>query len=179
MATSKTIARPPARLRGKATARHEGWRRRVSVSWAAPRPSPEVVRRPMSGWPISTIQPLATAVDAMRRNCPSKGVYHASRRRQNLQATCPGSSMPLRRTTKENARAAPRRTAREVAQRDAGDAVRRENVHRDRGGKALPDPPSLVGGLRPPLQSVQSSERAVARGRKVCVCVCVCCCCCC
>ena len=77
--------------------------------------------------------------------------------------------------TRTNARTPPHRTAREVAQCDASDAVRRENVHRDRGGFAPPDPPSLVGGLRPPpLQSVQSSERAVARGRKKsCVCVCV------
>ena len=171
----RAITRPHTRSRGKTTARREGWRRRVSVSWAAPRPSPEFVRRPMSGWPISTIQPLATAVDAMRGNCPSKGGYHASRRRQNLQAACPGSSMPHRRTTEENAHAAQRRTAREVAQRDAGDAVRRENVHRGRGGLAPPDPPSPVGGLRPPLLSVQSSERAVARGRKKgCVCVCAC-----
>ena len=149
-------------MRGKTTARREGWRRRVSVSWAASHPSPEFVWHPMSGWPISTIQPLATAVDAMRKNCPSKGVYHASRRRQNLQSACPGSSMPLRCPTEENARAAPCRTAWEVAQHDASDAIRRENVHRDREGKA-------------PLQSVQSSERAVARGRKsMCVWLCVC-----
>ena len=42
---------------------------------------------------------------------------------------------------RRNARAAQRRTAQEVAQRDAGDAVRRRSIHRDRGGFAPPDPP--------------------------------------
>ena len=46
---------------------------------------------------------------------------------------------------RRNARAAQRRTAQEVAQRDAGDAVRRENVHRDRGGLAG-SPAELVLG---------------------------------
>ena len=80
---------------------------------------------------------------------------------------------------RRNARAAQRRTAQEVAQRDAGDAVRRENVHRDRGGLAPPDPPSLVGGLRPPPSKRAVERTSSGKGKEKVSCVCVCCCCCC
>ena len=163
----RAITRPRTRSRGKTTARHEGWRRWASVSWAAPRPSPEVVRRPMPGRPICTAEPPATATGAMRGISPLKGGYHAPRRRWSLDPACQGAASHSDAPRMERARTAQRRTAHEVAQRDAGDVVRQENVHRDRGGKA------------PPVQSVQSSKRAVARGRKKCVCVCVCVCCCC
>ena len=80
----------------------------------------------------------------------------------------------------ERARTAQRCTTQEVAQRDAGDAVRRENVHRDRGGLAPPDPPSLVGGLRapPPDPPCRACSRANEQWQRegvcpVCVCVCV------
>ena len=93
------IAHPRTRSCSKTTARHEGWRHRVSVSWTTPRPSPEVVRRPMSGRPISTIQPPVTVVGAMRRICPPKGGYHAPRRRWSLHLGCQRAARPLQRTT--------------------------------------------------------------------------------
>ena len=66
------ITRPCTQSHGKTTVRHEGWRRRASVSWVAPQPSPEVVWHPMSGRPISTAQPPVIVAGAMCGISPPK-----------------------------------------------------------------------------------------------------------
>ena len=120
------------------------------------RPSPEVVRRPMSGRPISTAQSPAMAADAMGRNWPPKGGYHAPRRRRSLHLACQGAAMPLRHTTN----GAPGRNI--MSHCTGGGTARRNSCSQT--GKRTPG----LGGLCPPFR---------ARNRAIKECVCVCCCC--
>ena len=166
------IACPRTQSCSKTTARHKGWQCQVSVSWATPRPSPKVVRRPMSGRPISTAQPPVTVADAMRGNCPERRVPRTQKEAEPL-CGLPRSSDATPTRHEWSARAQHNvvlrrrwRSATQVTQSDG-------KTYTGTGGAWHPrTPPVRGGGCAPPCRACsRANEQWQGEGKSVCVCV--------